>query len=153
MHFHPSVKMSGAWLEQCINVKFCTELGKSRSETLQMLTEAYGADDMKNMSVFEWHERFKEDWADVKGDKGTYFQQLTRQMRMWKECESWFVLTGKCSYDGGGIKCVRREALRKILTEDLGMKSFSKFDDQKQQQQRLDVSSNLYHQLVKGNKF
>jgi hypothetical protein len=46
-----------------------------------MLTEAYGADDMKNMSVFELHERFREGWADVKGDKGTYFQQLTRQMR------------------------------------------------------------------------
>jgi hypothetical protein len=72
---------------------------------------------------------------------------------MWKECESCFILTGKCLYDGGGIKCVHREALRKILTEDLGMKSFSKFDDQKQQQQRLDVSSNLCHQLVKGNSF
>jgi hypothetical protein len=53
-----------------------------------MLTEAYGADDMKNLSVFEWHERFKEGRADVKDDKGTYFQQLTRQMRMWKELKA-----------------------------------------------------------------
>jgi hypothetical protein len=29
-------------LEQRINIKFCAKLGKSASETLQMLTEAYG---------------------------------------------------------------------------------------------------------------
>jgi hypothetical protein len=33
--------------EQCINIKFCAKLGKSTSETMQMLTEAYGADAMK----------------------------------------------------------------------------------------------------------
>jgi hypothetical protein len=39
------------------------------SETLQMLTEAYGANAMKKLSVFEWHKRFKEGREDVKDDK------------------------------------------------------------------------------------
>jgi hypothetical protein len=40
--FRPSGKKSDKMLEQRINIKFCAKLGKSTSETLQMLTEAYG---------------------------------------------------------------------------------------------------------------
>jgi hypothetical protein len=36
-----------------------------------MLTEAYGADAMKKLSVSEWHKRFKEGREDVKDDKRT----------------------------------------------------------------------------------
>jgi hypothetical protein len=36
--------MSNRLLEQRINIKFCAKLRKIVSETLQMLTEAYGAD-------------------------------------------------------------------------------------------------------------
>jgi hypothetical protein len=42
--------MSGRLLEQHINIKFCAKLGKSVSETPQMLTEAYDADAMKELS-------------------------------------------------------------------------------------------------------
>jgi hypothetical protein len=63
--------MSDRLLEQCINTKFCAKLGKSTSETLQMLTEAHGADAVKKSSVFEWHKRFKEGREDVKDDERT----------------------------------------------------------------------------------
>jgi hypothetical protein len=56
-------------IEQHINIKFCAKLGKSASENLQMLTEAYGTDAMKKSSVFEWHKRFKEGREDVKDEK------------------------------------------------------------------------------------
>jgi hypothetical protein len=45
--------MSDRLLEQLINIKFCAKLGRSASETLQMLTSAYGADAVKKLSVFE----------------------------------------------------------------------------------------------------
>jgi hypothetical protein len=61
--------MSDTLLEEHIYIKFCAKLGKRVSETLQMLTEAYGADAMKKSSVFERHKRFKEGWEDVKDDK------------------------------------------------------------------------------------
>jgi hypothetical protein len=59
--------MSDRLLEQRIN-KFCAKLGKSASETLQMLTGAYGADAMKKSSVFACHKRFKEGREDVKDE-------------------------------------------------------------------------------------
>jgi hypothetical protein len=45
--------MSDRLLEQRINIKFCAKLDKSTSETLHMLTETYGADAMKKLSVIE----------------------------------------------------------------------------------------------------
>jgi hypothetical protein len=63
--------MSDRLLEQRINIKFCETLGKSASETLQMLTEAYGTDAMKKTSVFEWYKRFKVGWEDVKDNERT----------------------------------------------------------------------------------
>jgi hypothetical protein len=36
-----------------------------------MLTEAYGADAMKKLSVCDWHKRFKEGREDVKDDERT----------------------------------------------------------------------------------
>lgn len=44
----------------------CAKSGKNVSETLQVLTEAYSADAMKNSSVCEWHKRFKVDWKHMK---------------------------------------------------------------------------------------
>jgi transposase len=58
-------------LEQRINIKFCAKLGKSASETLQMLTVAYGADAMEKSSIAEWHKRFKEGREDMKDDERT----------------------------------------------------------------------------------
>jgi hypothetical protein len=47
-------------LEQRLNIKFCVKIGKSASETLALLTLAYGEYAVKNFSVFESHRRFKE---------------------------------------------------------------------------------------------
>jgi transposase len=63
--------MSDRLLKQRINIKFFAKLGKSASETLQMLTEACGANAMKTSSIFEWHKRFKEGREDVKDDERT----------------------------------------------------------------------------------
>lgn len=46
--------------EQRTNIKFCVLLKKSPAETLQMLTEAYGAEALKKSQVYEWHKRFRE---------------------------------------------------------------------------------------------
>jgi len=46
-------KMSDKNLEQQINIKFCVKIGKSASETLALLTVAYGEYAMKKSSVFE----------------------------------------------------------------------------------------------------
>jgi hypothetical protein len=48
-------KMSDKNLEQRINIKFCVKTGKSASETLALLTVAYGECTEKKLSVFQWH--------------------------------------------------------------------------------------------------
>jgi hypothetical protein len=70
--------MSDRLLQQRINIKFCAKFGKSASETLQTLTEAYSADTMKKSSVFEWHKRFKEGQKDVKDDERTKLPKTHR---------------------------------------------------------------------------
>jgi hypothetical protein len=52
-------KKSTKNLEQQTNIKFCVKIGKSASETLALLTVAYGEYAVKISSVFEWHRWFK----------------------------------------------------------------------------------------------
>ena len=52
--------MSDKNLEQWINIQFCVKIGRSATETLALLTVAYGEYAMKKLSVFEWHRQFKE---------------------------------------------------------------------------------------------
>jgi hypothetical protein len=48
-----------AKIEKCVNIKFCVKLGKSATETLEMLSEAFGEHSLSWTAVFEWHSRFK----------------------------------------------------------------------------------------------
>ena len=48
-------------LEERYAIKFCFKLGKNAAETYEMLQTAFGAPWMNQASVFEWHNRFKED--------------------------------------------------------------------------------------------
>ena len=59
--------MSDKNVEKQIN-KFSVKIGKSASETLALLTVAYGEYDMKKLSVFQWNRRFKEGREDVQDD-------------------------------------------------------------------------------------
>jgi hypothetical protein len=52
--------MSDRFLDQRINIKFCVKLGKNASDTCAMLSDAYGGEAMKKLSVFGLHKRFKE---------------------------------------------------------------------------------------------
>jgi hypothetical protein len=60
--------MSDKNLEQRINIKFYVTIGKSASETLALLTVAYGEYVMKKSSVSEWHRQLKEEREDVQDD-------------------------------------------------------------------------------------
>jgi hypothetical protein len=42
-------------IEQCVCIKFCWKLGKSVTETLDMLHEVFGEHSLSRTAVFEWH--------------------------------------------------------------------------------------------------
>jgi hypothetical protein len=46
-------------IEQRVFIKFCVKLGKSTSETLEMLREGFGEHSLSWTAVFEWHSCFK----------------------------------------------------------------------------------------------
>ena len=54
--------------EQRINLNFLVRLGKTPSDTLEVLQEVYGDETMSRSRVFEWHKRFKEGREDVEED-------------------------------------------------------------------------------------
>jgi hypothetical protein len=60
--------MSAKNLLQRINIKLCVKIDKSASETLALLTVAYGKYTLKKLNVYEWHRRFKEGREDVQDD-------------------------------------------------------------------------------------
>jgi len=52
-----------------VNIKFLVKLKKSETETVQLLTEAYGKDCMSRARVFELHKRFSESRESLKNDR------------------------------------------------------------------------------------
>jgi hypothetical protein len=48
-------------IEKRVCIKFCVKLGKSATETCEMLREASGEHTLSCPVDFEWHSRFKPD--------------------------------------------------------------------------------------------
>ena len=57
-------------LEQCYAIKFSAKLGKSGSETLQLLRTANG-DAVLSSQVFRWHKAFKDGRESVEDEQRT----------------------------------------------------------------------------------
>jgi len=53
-----AVRRMDVQFEQRVNIKFCVKLGKTATETLQLLRDAYGDEALSRARVFEWHRRF-----------------------------------------------------------------------------------------------
>jgi hypothetical protein len=46
-------------IKQHVCIKFCVKLGKTATETLEMLHEAFGEHSLSPKAVFEWHSHFE----------------------------------------------------------------------------------------------
>jgi transposase len=113
-------------LEQRINIKFCVKLGKSASETLQLLKEAYGVAAMKKTMVFEWHKRFKEGRDDVKDDERSGRPRTKRTDENVDKVRKLVGTDGPVSLRMMARKLnIHINTVREILTEDLGVTNFS----------------------------
>jgi hypothetical protein len=56
-------------IEQRVCIKFCIELGKSATDTLEMPHEAFGEHSLSRTEVFEWHSHFKAGRVSVEDDE------------------------------------------------------------------------------------
>ena len=56
-------------LEQCYAIKFCAKLGKSGSETLQLLRTAYGDAVLSSSQVSRWNKAFKDGRESIEDER------------------------------------------------------------------------------------
>ena len=61
-------------LEQGANIKVCDKLGKSATETFDMIRHMYGNEAMIRARCFEWHARFKSGGTSLDDDKKIWKQ-------------------------------------------------------------------------------
>ena len=54
--------------EQRVNVKFCYKLGKTFTETFDMIKLVYGDDSLSRTQCYEWFRRFKAGRESVEDD-------------------------------------------------------------------------------------
>ena len=57
--------------EQRACIKFCANLGKSATETLIVIQQAFGDQSLSRAQVFQWHARFKTGRTSVDDDEHT----------------------------------------------------------------------------------
>jgi hypothetical protein len=57
--------------EQTVCIKFCANLGKSVTENLTMIQQAFGDQSLSSARVFQWHARFKTGRTSVDDGKHT----------------------------------------------------------------------------------
>ena len=56
-------------MEQQVNVKFCVKLGKSTTETYDLLKKDYGDECLSHTQVFAWFKRLKEGREEIRDDQ------------------------------------------------------------------------------------
>jgi len=66
--FSVGIKLS-VNVQQCVNVNFCVKLGKSATETYDLLKKVYGDECLSRIQVFEWFKRFKEGRKEIEDDQ------------------------------------------------------------------------------------
>jgi len=54
--------------EQGVCIKFCFKLGKTFTETFQMLQQAYGEDCLKHTQCHKWYQHFKSGRTSIEDD-------------------------------------------------------------------------------------
>jgi len=74
---------------------FCTKLGKSGSETLQLLRTTYG-DAVCPQPVFRWHKAFTDGRESVEEEQRVGLLQLQEMRTMWLVGRLFWLGTGVC---------------------------------------------------------
>jgi len=131
--------------EQRICIKFCFKIGKTATETYQLLQQAYGEYAMGRTQVFDWFRRFKEGRTSVESDPRSGRPSTSRNEEMFGKVKTIVRsnrrLTVREIADGCGISVGSCDA---ILTKDLHTKRVcAKFvpclltDDQREQRQTI----------------
>ncbi|KAL4105054.1 hypothetical protein QTP88_020329 [Uroleucon formosanum] len=148
-----------AGLEQRICIKFCFNLEKTCTETIQMLQKAFGDDCMGKTQIKEWFKRFKNGRTSVASDPRSG-RPSTGKTSDNVECvraaiEQDHRLTTRELEDDLGIP---KSTVHRILTEDLGMtrvcaKFIPKLLSEQQKSLRLEIAQDNLEMINSDENF
>ena len=109
-------------IEQRINIKFCVKLGKTATETLNMLRDVYEDFSMSRTRVFKWHKRFVDGREDVEDDlksgRPCTSTTDTNMKKVWQLVGSDHRLAIRVIANEVGMD---KQTVRTILVDILGM--------------------------------
>ena len=140
-------------IEQRINLKFLVRLGKTPTETFNLLQEVYGDATMSRTRIFEWHKRFREGREDVEDDPKSGRPTTSRinenVERVREKVRSDRRLTVRMIADELSMNS---ERVWRIITEDLGMrkvcaKMVPRLLNDGQKENRVQVCQDILKQL------
>ena len=140
-------------IEQRINLKFLVRLGKTPTETFNLLQEVYGDATMSRTRIFEWHKRFREGREDVEDDpkcgRPTTSRTNENVERVREKVRNDCHLTVRMIADELSMNS---ERVWKIITEDLGMrkvcaKMVPRLLNDGQKENRVQVCQDILKQL------
>ena len=77
--------------EQRVCIKFCANLGKSATETLEMIQLGFGDQSLCRAQVFQWHARFRTGRKSVDVDERKGDPQVAQLLKLLHEFRSSFV--------------------------------------------------------------
>ena len=140
-------------IEQRINLKFLVRLGKTPTETFNLLQEVYGDATMSRTRIFEWHKRFREGREDVEDDpksgRPTTSRTNENVEHVREKVRSDRRLTVRMIADELSMNS---ERVWRIITEDLGMrkvcaKMVPRLLNDGQKENRVQVCQDILKQL------
>jgi len=104
--------------EQRVCIKFCVRLGKTRSETFEMLKQAFGDSCMSRSRTFEWFGRFKNGRTSTANDDRSGRPSTATTPQMWNRYGRLSTRIVVVPYT---ISVQRLELVMDLLTEQLNM--------------------------------
>ncbi|XP_074170634.1 COX assembly mitochondrial protein 2 homolog isoform X1 [Rhinolophus sinicus] len=142
-------RMSELELEQRTNIKFLVKLGKSGSEIRDMLVQVYGDNAMKKTARYKWIKRFSEGREHVTDEERSGRPVTSRTDENIAEIRRIVCQNRRLTLRSIAEQVnIDRETVRKILTENLGMRKVCaemvpKELTDEQKQRRVEVCQDL----------
>jgi predicted transcriptional regulator len=140
--------------EQRICVKFCFKLGKTASETYEMLKTAFGDNAMGRTQAFEWFSRFKRGETSVEDSERSGRPSTCRTEKNVENVRKIVNEHGRNTItEIAGRLGLSYGTCQRILTEDLNMRRISakfvpRLLTEEQKQRRVFVFQELLDEVI-----
>jgi hypothetical protein len=145
--------------EQGVNIKFCVKLGKTFTETLQLLRDAYGDEALSRARVFAWHRRFVSGRVSVEDDTRSGQPSSSRNednvvhIRVMVQDDRTVIVSTL-----GDALNIKKSTCHQILREDLSKRKLNAglvphTLTQDQEEVRASVCADLLHEAQNDSTF